>query len=65
MHHYSAVTCQQTFISTHDEAIKDIHVHLAPRLALDHDHLMDALLAAAALHMYKIDPQNNYVRLTT
>ena len=57
MHHYSSVTSQQNFMANHDPGIKDIYIRLAPILALKHEGLMNALLAAAALHMYKLDPE--------
>lgn len=62
MHHYSTVTCQQAFIANHDPGIKDIYTRLAPIMALKHDSLMNGLLAAAALHIYKLDPDKTLFR---
>ena len=57
MHHYSSVTSQQHLMASHDPGIKDIYVRLAPTLALKHESLMNSILAAAALHIYKLDPE--------
>ena len=57
MHHYSSVTSQQHFLANHDPGIKDVYARLTPILALKHVSLMNSLLATAALHIYKLDPE--------
>ena len=57
MHHYTYSTSQMDFMANHDPGIKDIYIRLAPILALKHECLMNALLASAALHMFKLDPE--------
>ena len=57
MHHFCTVTSQQYFMANHDQGIKDIYIRLAPALALKHQCLMNGLLAVAALHLYKLDPE--------
>ena len=56
MHHYSSVTGQNNYVANHDTGIKNVYIRLELTLALQHDFRMDAILATAALQMYKLNP---------
>ena len=56
MHHYTYSTSQEPLIYNHDPSCKDIYTCLIPILALEHECLLNAVFATAALHIFKIDP---------
>ena len=56
MHHYTAVTSRESFIATHDAAVRDLYTYTIPAVALKHEPLLSAIFAVAALHLYKLDP---------
>ncbi|KAH8660753.1 hypothetical protein BGZ60DRAFT_112692 [Tricladium varicosporioides] len=57
MHHFITSTVQKNFLSVHDEHVLDMWYSLAPALAIDHPVLLNIILSIAALHIFKVNPE--------
>jgi hypothetical protein len=56
LHQFCTSTATKDFLSSHDVDVVDLWQIHAPSLAFEHSFLLNAMLAVAALHLTKINP---------